>query len=114
MEQDLRANVNIQNLLEINEQLKADLQKYKPEFESEFSEEDLTMAIHMKYNGKVHTTIIDKDMAKYYVGHGLDHIDAMCGELSDDLVHPFTRMVKEHLQPFAEAYVKNIKTLGVM
>jgi hypothetical protein len=114
MEQDLRANINIQNLLEINEQLKSDLQKYKPEFETEFNEQDRILSIHMKYAGKVRTTIIDKDMARYYLANGMNNIEALCSELSDELIFPFSAMIKEHLQPFAKMYVQNLKTLGDM
>lgn len=111
MQQDLRANINIQNLLEINEQLKAELIKYKPEFETEFDEQNKTLTIHMKYMGKVFTTLIDEDFARYY-GFDINHLDAMAHDLLDDIISPFQIMLKEELKPFIKTYLHNLETLS--
>jgi len=97
--EETQEQLTIRNLLEINNRLSDQVDKFLPDFTVEYDEDQQEIQVYMKLNGKTTSTIINKSTMNFLTPSDQASVAA------EDLIFPFQQLI-------AEALLERIKIIN--
>jgi hypothetical protein len=104
---DYQTQMSINNLLQQNRQLHADLIRFKPEVSVKYDEDTETVISTLTLNGKTSTTTLSRSDLGYY------DIKAQAGEIAADLSFTYELLLREMVLTDLEVINANFNNFGV-